>query len=61
VSLIGTCCSPQTFFWFTDKERESGTVGQNKLRIKQERFKVIFLDGNDVTGDILNCQNISEK
>jgi hypothetical protein len=45
---------------FTGKDRQNGAVGQNKLRFKQEGFKIILLDGRDLI-DILNCGDISEK
>jgi hypothetical protein len=45
---------------FTGVDRENEAVGQSRLRFKQEGFKMIFLDGNDLN-DILNCQDISEK
>ncbi|MDQ6862877.1 MAG: restriction endonuclease [Thermoproteota archaeon] len=45
---------------FTGKGGEKGAIGQNRIRFKQEGFKIILIDGNDLN-EILRSQDTSEK
>lgn len=45
---------------FTGRRGESGAIGQNRIRFKQEGFKIILLNGNDLN-EILRSQDTSEK
>lgn len=44
---------------FTGKNGEKGAIGQNRIRFKQEGFKIILLDGNDLD-KILSSRDTSE-
>ena len=39
---------------------EKGAIGQNRIRFKQEGFKIILIDGNNLN-EILRSQDTSEK
>lgn len=45
---------------FTGGNSESGAIGQNKLRFKQEGFKIILIGGNDLD-EIFDSEDLSMR